>query len=173
MNRSFLPACLTGALFIFGSAALSAEEATPAEADSAFPAQTAESPSVSTPAPALSDPLLQDAARHLENGDWREARDRAKKVLDRDKKSSDAWVILGRAYAQTGRHKKAIRRFKKALKYDPHNAAAYYWRGRSFEAIGKIDEAANEYQAAFRADPKMDAARSDWKRIRDHVTVTE
>ena len=118
-------------------------------------------------------PGLQAAAEDLTKSDWSSARDKADAALAADKKSSEAWLVLGRAQLGAGQTKKALSSFNKALKRDPHYAAAYYWKGKAFESRGKLDEAANEYQAAFHADAKLEAARNAWKRLSDRVTLPD
>ncbi len=121
--------------------------------------------------PPVEDKNLQKAWGDIQEGNWKQAREKVLVVIAKNKKNPEAWTLLGRTYFMQPKYKKAIRRFKKALKYDPHYAQAYFWKGKAYEALNKVDEAENEYQAAFRADPNLEEARNSWKKLREQAST--
>ncbi len=112
---------------------------------------------------------LQESELALGQENWSLARSKSQLVLNHAKKSSEAWILLGRAYFGEKKFRKARGAFKHALKYSPHNALAFYWKGQTFEAQEKWDEAANEYQAALKADAQLTQAQNAWTRLQEKL----
>ena len=73
--------------------------------------------------------------------------------------SYDAFVYLGAAYAQQGRHKAAIGAFKRASDIKPDSPRIHYNLGQAYEAAGVPREAWFEYKKALEIDPKYGLAR--------------
>ncbi|HOW27633.1 MAG TPA: tetratricopeptide repeat protein [Elusimicrobiota bacterium] len=105
--------------------------------------------------------------------DWKTARKTGYRILEKDKRNPDGWIVIGRSYLIQKKYKKAVKFFKKALKYNPHASRAYFWKGQAFEQWGKLDEANNEYQAAFRADPHFQEARDAWTRLDSKISTNQ
>lgn len=73
--------------------------------------------------------------------------------------SYDAFVYLGAAYAQQGRHNAAIGAFKRASEIKPDSPRIHYNLGQAYEAAGVPREAWFEYKKALEIDPKYGLAR--------------
>ena len=73
--------------------------------------------------------------------------------------SYDAFVYLGAAYAQQGRHNSAIGAFKRAAEIKPRSARVHYNLGQAYEAAGVPREAWFEYKRALEVDPGYGLAR--------------
>ena len=74
--------------------------------------------------------------------------------------SYDAFVYLGAAYAQHGRHNSAIGAFKRAAEIKPNSARVHYNLGQAYEAAGVPREAWFEYKKALEIDPNYGLARA-------------
>lgn len=73
--------------------------------------------------------------------------------------SYEAFVYLGAAYAQQGRHNASIGAFKRASEINPQSARVHYNLGQAYEAAGVPREAWFEYKKALELDPKYGLAR--------------
>ncbi len=73
--------------------------------------------------------------------------------------SYDAFVYLGAACAQQGRHNAAIGAFKRASEIRPDSPRIHYNLGQAYEAAGVPREAWFEYKKALEIDPKYGLAR--------------
>lgn len=73
--------------------------------------------------------------------------------------SYDAFVYLGAACAQQGRHNAAIGAFKRASQIKPDSPRVHYNLGQAYEAAGVPREAWFEYKKALEIDPKYGLAR--------------
>ena len=109
---------------------------------------------------------MSDEARDIERGisAFKKGEfDKAARLLeDASRKypeSYDAFVYLGAAYAQQGRHNAAIGAFKRASEIRPDSARIHYNLGQAYEAAGVPREAWFEYKKALEIDPKYGLAR--------------
>jgi Flp pilus assembly protein TadD len=73
--------------------------------------------------------------------------------------SYEAYVYLGAAYAQQGRHNLSIGALKRACEITPNSPRVHYNLGQAYEAAGVPMEAWFEYQRALELDPKYGLAR--------------
>lgn len=73
--------------------------------------------------------------------------------------SYEAYVYLGAAYAQQGRHNLSIGALKRACDITPDSPRVHYNLGQAYEAAGVPMEAWFEYQRALELDPKYGLAR--------------
>lgn len=73
--------------------------------------------------------------------------------------SYEAFVYLGAAYAQQGRHNASIGALKRASEIKPDSARVHYNLGQAYEAAGVPREAWFEYKKALELDPKYGLAR--------------
>jgi Flp pilus assembly protein TadD len=73
--------------------------------------------------------------------------------------SYDAFVYLGAACAQQGRHNAAIGAFKRASEIKPDSPRVHYNLGQAYEAAGVPREAWFEYKKALEIDPTYGLAR--------------
>ncbi|MCE5197938.1 MAG: tetratricopeptide repeat protein [Armatimonadota bacterium] len=73
--------------------------------------------------------------------------------------SYEAFVYLGAAYAQQGRHNAAIGALKRASEIKPDSPRIHYNLGQAYEAAGVPREAWFEYKKALELDPRYGLAR--------------
>jgi len=73
--------------------------------------------------------------------------------------SYEAFVYLGAAYAQIGRHNASIGAFKRASEINPSSPRIHYNLGQAYEAAGVPREAWFEYKRALELDPRYGLAR--------------
>ena len=73
--------------------------------------------------------------------------------------SYDAFVYLGAAYAQHGRHNSAIGAFRRAAEIKPNSPRVHYNLGQAYEAAGVPREAWFEYKRALEVDANYGLAR--------------
>lgn len=73
--------------------------------------------------------------------------------------SYEAFVYLGAAYSQLGRHNAAIGALKRASQIKPGSPRVHYNLGQAYEAAGVPREAWFEYKKALDLDQKYGLAR--------------
>lgn len=73
--------------------------------------------------------------------------------------SYEAFVYLGAAYSQLGRHNAAIGALKRASEIKPDSPRVHYNLGQAYEAAGVPREAYREYKKALDLDPKYGLAK--------------
>lgn len=73
--------------------------------------------------------------------------------------SYEAFVYLGAAYAQRGRHNAAIGALKRASEIKPDSPRVHYNLGQAYEAAGVPREAWFEYKKALELDANYGLAR--------------
>ncbi|MBD3188713.1 tetratricopeptide repeat protein, partial [Candidatus Bathyarchaeota archaeon] len=77
--------------------------------------------------------------------EYNRAIDAFEDALEIDESDPSAWIDLGLALGNNGRHEDAARAFSKALSRDETNINALFNLGVAFELQGKIDEATRYY----------------------------
>jgi Tfp pilus assembly protein PilF len=109
---------------------------------------------------------MSDEARDIERGigafkqgDFEQAAQLLEDASRRYPESYDAFVYLGAAYAQQGRHNAAIGAFKRASDIRPGSPRIHYNLGQAYEAAGVPREAWFEYKKSLEIDPKYGLAR--------------
>ena len=85
--------------------------------------------------------------------------------------SFQAFLYLGAAYAEVGRHNAAIGAFKRAGELRPNDARVHYNLGQAYEAAGVPKEAVYEYSRAVRIDPSYDRARTAYSALRSRLSA--
>lgn len=73
--------------------------------------------------------------------------------------SYEAFVYLGAAYSQLGRHNAAIGALKRASEIKPDSPRVHYNLGQAYEAAGVPKEAVREYKAALALDQNYGLAK--------------
>lgn len=73
--------------------------------------------------------------------------------------SYEAFVYLGAAYSQVGRHNLAIGAFRRACEIKPSSPRVHYNLGQAYEAAGVPREAWFEYKRALEIEPNYGLAR--------------
>lgn len=95
--------------------------------------------------PEREDEILEDAARHLSQRNYREAHAACMEALRLDPQSAQAFYLLGVLTTDHANHVKAIELFDRALALAPGNAIYLAERGRSrvalFDREGALDDA--------------------------------
>lgn len=64
-----------------------------------------------------------------------------KKAINTIVKSSDDFVLKGRAYAQQKKYKRAVQEFEMALRHDPDNVMAHFYLSRAYGQLGEYGKA--------------------------------
>ena len=92
-------------------------------------------------------------------GDFQQAIDILESASREYPSSYEAFVYLGAAYAQQGRHNAAIGALKRASEIKPDSPRIHYNLGQAYEAAGVPREAWFEYKRALEIDPNYGLAR--------------
>lgn len=93
----------------------------------------------------------------LQRGDFQQAADYMRQVIDLDPEAVDAWYFLGLASQGLGRPGEAIEALDRAVTLDPEFAPAYLARGRLVQERTP-DRLAEDFNRAIDADPLLVAA---------------
>ncbi|HWI41512.1 MAG TPA: tetratricopeptide repeat protein, partial [Verrucomicrobiae bacterium] len=78
----------------------------------------------------------------------------AQKIVARDPKNFEAWVMLGNDYFDTSRPQKAIEAYGKALELNPNSPNILTDQGVMYRQVGWYDKALENFQKAQQIDPK-------------------
>jgi tetratricopeptide (TPR) repeat protein len=79
--------------------------------------------------------------------------------INRDWKTTDAYLEKGRAYFHMENYNAALQTFKMAITVTNTDPDAYFWLGRSYEALQRRSEAASNYSKAISLDKNFTEAR--------------
>jgi len=102
---------------------------------------------------------VERGLRAFKEGDFEEAV-RILEIASREYPDSyEAYVYLGAAYAQVGKHNLSIGAFRRACELNPSSPRVHYNLGQAYEAAGVPREAWFEYKRALELDPKYGLAR--------------
>jgi predicted Zn-dependent protease len=116
-------------------------------------------PRPAPPAPALAPAVTADEwlarALALEETDPPAAIDAYRRCLRLRPDSTEAWINLGRLYAETGEPTSAHECFTTALRLDPADATALYNLGVVAQDAGAEGEAIDLYTRALELDPSL------------------
>lgn len=111
------------------------------------------------PAPAFAPPATADQwiqrAMHLEERDLVAAIDAYRRSLVLRPECTEAWINLGRLFAESGDAVAAHDSFRSALELDPDDATAYYNLGVLAQDAGKEADAIALYHRALELDPHL------------------
>lgn len=91
----------------------------------------------------------------LEEVDTEQAIDAYERSLRLRRDSGEAWINLGRLYAESGDSERAAECFAQALSLDPADATAIYNLGVVAQDAGKDDAAIGYYQRALQIEPGL------------------
>jgi len=118
-----------------------------------------ELPRQDVPAPAVALPATAEQwmqrAIALEDRDPVAAIDAYRRTLRLRPESTEAWINLGRVYAETGDATAAHDCFRSALEHDPEEATAYYNLGVLAQDAGTEADAIALYRRALELDPHL------------------
>lgn len=73
--------------------------------------------------------------------------------------SAEAWMHLGNAYFDAGRHEDAIQAYEHSLKIDPSDANVWTDLGVMYRRAGRPRDAVASFDRAIEADPTHEASR--------------
>jgi tetratricopeptide (TPR) repeat protein len=113
-----------------------------------------EMPVLEPVAPATADQWMSRAIE-LEDHDPVAAIEAYRRVLRLRPETTEAWINLGRLFAESGDAAAANDCFKSAVDLDPADATAYYNLGVLAQDAGKEEEAIALYRRALELDPRM------------------
>jgi len=85
--------------------------------------------------------------------------------IQRDWKTTDAYLEKGRAYYHMKNYNAAIQTFNMAVTVSNSDPDTYYWLGRCYESLHKISEALNDYHKALSLDHTFNEARERINRL--------
>lgn len=113
-----------------------------------------ESPAPAAVPPATADQWIQ-RAMHLEDHDPVAAIDAYRRSLRLRPECTEAWINLGRLFAESGDAAAAQDCFRSAIELDPADATAYYNLGVIAQDAGKEADAIALYRRALELDPQL------------------
>jgi hypothetical protein len=105
-------------------------------------------------APATAEQWLSRALQ-LEDRDPVAAIDAYRRSLRLRPECTEAWINLGRMFAESGDTQAAHECFSSAIDIDPDDATAYYNLGVIAQDAGKEDDAIGHYRRALELDPRL------------------
>jgi len=115
--------------------------------------------SVAAAAAAAAAPLTAEQwlvrARQLEERDPVAAIDAYRQSLRLRPECTEAWINLGRMFAESGDPEAAHDCFRSAIELDPTDATAYYNLGVVSQDVGKEEAAIGFYRHALELDPRL------------------
>ncbi len=112
-----------------------------------------------------SDPLLDEANRLAEGGDWDEALlvlARAESLEPNDPRVS---FRIGELLSETGRHREAVQAFRRTLRLDPTHALVFFKMGQSHKQVGDRHRAVFAFEQAQIRSGETSAMqrRAEWE----------
>jgi tetratricopeptide (TPR) repeat protein len=97
---------------------------------------------------------LEAAVKHHQAGNYKEAENLYRQILQIQPNHIDALYLLGVSCNQLGRADEAVARLSAALRLKPDHAEAHNSLGNAFNTLGRLDDAATSYQQALRLNPE-------------------
>jgi tetratricopeptide (TPR) repeat protein len=116
--------------------------------------RAADAPALVAVAPATADQWLARALQ-LEDKDPVAAIDAYRRSLRLRPECTEAWINLGRMFAESGDARAAHECFTSAVDIDPGDATAHYNLGVIAQDAGKETEAIEHYHHALELDPRL------------------
>jgi predicted O-linked N-acetylglucosamine transferase (SPINDLY family) len=99
------------------------------------------------------DPLLEQALRFHQAGDYRQAEPLYRQILQIDPHEVNALNLLGVCAHEAGRHAEALPYLTRAVGLNPGFAPIHNNLGMVYQALGRLAEAVVSYQEALRLQP--------------------
>jgi tetratricopeptide (TPR) repeat protein len=116
-------------------------------------------------ASAVSQSLLPEAARLLEEGHFEEAAAAFEKLSAElrpgDQRAGSVWRGLGVSYANLGENEKAIHAFTASLQAEPRSTLTQIYLGACYRLEDRPLEAVTMFLAALAIDPKLERAHDE------------
>jgi Flp pilus assembly protein TadD len=104
---------------------------------------------------------IQLALQHHRQGQFVQAEQIYRQVLQADPRQGNAWHLLGVVEGQMGRHDAACDNIKRAITLNPREAVYYSNLGHACRSLGRLDEAVASYREAVRIKPDFAQAHYD------------
>jgi tetratricopeptide (TPR) repeat protein len=104
---------------------------------------------------------LAVALRHHQEGNWQQAEQLYRQVLQADPGHAEAWHLLGVLASQVGRPDLAVDYHRQALRLVPDAAAYHFDLAVAYRSLGRRPDAIASYQAALRLQPENAAAHNN------------
>lgn len=102
---------------------------------------------------------VQRGIAKFQQGEFEEAVDCLEAASREYPDSYEAFVYLGAAYSQCGRHNAAIGALRRGCEIKPRSPKSHYNLAQAYEAAGVPREAWFEYKKALEIDPDYGLAR--------------
>lgn len=102
--------------------------------------------------------LLDEAIRYHQNGNFAKAEKIYRKIIKKNKKTPDAWHLLGLIDYQKNKFSESIQKIETALSFNPYIASFYSNLGLAYFAIKQIDKGIQNYQQALKLRPNYPEA---------------
>ncbi|MBW4475106.1 MAG: tetratricopeptide repeat protein [Stenomitos rutilans HA7619-LM2] len=117
--------------------------------------------------------LLKKAVRHHQAGNYREAEQVCRQILQQQEDHSDAWHLLGMVAHQERRFEEAIAAYRQVLVTAPDNYDTYNNLAVALQELGQIDEAIAHYEKAIALKPDYADAHNNFANALRHKELTE
>jgi len=101
---------------------------------------------------------FRKSLEYMSKGDYVNAINSSSMVINRDPRSSVAYVIRARAYFELNEYDRAIADCTQAIREDRRNAGAYVIRGNAYVQKGDRKRAIADWQSALRINPNIQEA---------------
>ena len=98
--------------------------------------------------------LYDQANKHLQNGELREAVNVYDEILLISPENVDALLMKGIALSNLDRHKQSMKELYKVLEYEPQNISALLGMGVGFGNFGEYKEAQKYFDTAYSVVPE-------------------
>ena len=115
--------------------------------------------------------LIDEAAEAVRQQSYEKGIDIARQALEKDMRSSDAYSVLGVAYAKAGRHDEATEAFQRAVQNGPYTARNYYNLAMHYYGLGKKNDSIAMCQEAIRCDGKHRGSLELLKKLESETHV--
>lgn len=104
--------------------------------------------------------MLQLATDLYNNGNYREAINLYKKIIEIDAKFYSAYINLGHSYLKLGMYNEAIKSFEKTFNLEYHDFRTYYGLGLAYYTIEDYNKAYTNLKQAYELNPNNKAVIS-------------
>lgn len=121
----------------------------------------------------LLDRLIHEGDALLKAGRFAEGEARARAVLERQPRNSNAQYLLGLSALMQERHGDALAYFDGALRTDRVNPHLHFMSGLCHGSLGKVQEAIASYRRALQYQPEFVEARANLAYLLEHTGKIE
>jgi tetratricopeptide (TPR) repeat protein len=115
--------------------------------------------------------LIEEAATAIREQSFEKGIDIARQALEVDSRSTDAYSVLGVAFAKAGRVDEATDAFQRAVQTGPYTARNYYNLAMHYYGMGKKNDAIAMCQEAIRCNGKHRGSSDLLRKLEDETHV--